>query len=161
MVEDTNDTGGGRAAATGATAAGGDYPRLARDDASRVLTGACGGLGRYTGIDPVVYRVAFGVLAFAQGQGVVLYIAAALLMPSAPGATAPAERLLRRWFDATGVLTILGGLLVASTLFAVPGGFDTNAITALVVAALAAATAHARGVRFKAALRGAPERLAG
>ncbi|WP_233617983.1 PspC domain-containing protein, partial [Actinomadura sp. WAC 06369] len=162
MVDEANDTGGGGVAAdAGATAARGDYPRLARDGRSRVLAGVCGGLGRYTGIDPVVYRVAFGLFAFVQGQGIVLYVAAALVMPSVPHATAPAERVLRRWFDAAGVLTILGGLLALSALLVVTSGIDMDATTAVVFTALAAATAHARGVRYKEAGRRVPERLAG
>ncbi|WP_143220451.1 PspC domain-containing protein, partial [Actinomadura sp. CNU-125] len=138
MVEEANDTAGG--AAAGATAARGGYPRLARDEQNRVITGVCGGLGRCTGIDPVVFRVAFAVFAFVQGQGLFLYIAAILLMPSAPHATAPAERVLRRWFDTAGVLTILGGLLAASTLAVVSSGLDMGATTAVIFAALAAAT---------------------
>ncbi|WP_176611444.1 PspC domain-containing protein [Actinomadura sp. WMMB 499] len=154
MVEEANGT-------AGATAAGGGYPRLARDADNRVLTGVCGGLGRCTGIDPVVFRVAFGLYAFVQGQGVLLYVAAALLMPAAPHATAVAERVLHRWFDTAGVLTILGGLLAASTLLVVTTGLDMDATTAVVFAALAAATAHARGVRFRTAARRVPERIAG
>ncbi|MBE1533605.1 PspC domain-containing protein [Actinomadura algeriensis] len=165
MVEEANDTAGGSTATAtggaGATAARGGYPRLARDERSRVLTGVCGGLGRCTGIDPVVFRVAFGLFTFVQGQGVLLYVAALLLMPAAPHATAPAERALRRWFDPAGVLTILGGLLAASTLLVVSSGLDMGATTAVIFAALAAATAHARGVRFKEAVRRVPERIAG
>src|SRR4051794_14947801 len=37
--------------------------RLTRSTDDKVLSGLCGGLGRYFGLDPVIFRVAFVVLA--------------------------------------------------------------------------------------------------
>jgi phage shock protein C len=53
--------------------------RRTRDD--RVLGGVCGGLGRYFGIDPVLLRIAFVVLAIAGGGGIVVYVVAWILIP--------------------------------------------------------------------------------
>jgi len=44
----------------------------------------CGGLGERFDIDPVLFRVAFILLALACGLGIILYIALWLLIPRAP-----------------------------------------------------------------------------
>ncbi|WP_165958983.1 PspC domain-containing protein [Actinomadura sp. KC345] len=141
--------------------AAGGYERLARDAERRVLVGVCTGLGRYTGIDPVVYRVGFGLLVLAHGQGVILYVAAALLMPASPGETSLAEQLFKRWFDAAAVMTILGALLCAGVVFSLFGGVPTDAIAVLVLFGLVMLVAHSRGVNLVGAARSVPERLAG
>jgi phage shock protein C len=53
--------------------------RRSRDD--RVIGGVCGGLGRYLGIDPVVVRIAFVVLALGLGSGIFVYLIAFLVIP--------------------------------------------------------------------------------
>lgn len=55
--------------------------RLRRSVDDRVLAGVCGGLGRQTGVDPLLFRIGFVALVFAAGTGVVLYVLLALLMP--------------------------------------------------------------------------------
>lgn len=41
----------------------------------------CAGLGRYLGVDPVLLRIAFVVLAIAGGGGVLLYLVSWILIP--------------------------------------------------------------------------------
>ncbi|WP_021599729.1 PspC domain-containing protein [Actinomadura welshii] len=137
------------------------YRRLTRDADRRLIAGVCTGLGRYTGIDPVVFRVGFAVLVLAHGQGVCLYIAAALLMPASPEESSLAEQLFKRWFDAQGVLSILGALLCAGVVFSVVGGVSTDAIALLVVFGLVLLVAHSRGVDLVSAARTVPERITG
>jgi phage shock protein PspC (stress-responsive transcriptional regulator) len=139
----------------------GKHRRLARDPERRVLAGVCTGLGRYTGIDPVVFRVGFGLLVLAHGQGVFLYIVAALLMPSSPGESSPAERAFRRWFDAPAVLSALGALLCVGVALSLFGGVSTDSIAVLVVFGLVMLVAHGRGVDLVGAARSIPERFAG
>ncbi|XRQ05964.1 PspC domain-containing protein [Actinomadura welshii] len=146
---------------SGTAGSTGGYERLARDAERRLLTGVCAGLGRYTGIDPVVFRVGFGLLVLAHGQGVFLYIAAVLLMPASPGESSLAEQFFKRWFDAAAVLTIIGALLCAGVVFSVFGGAPTDAIAVLVVFGLVLLVAHSRGVDLVAAARSVPERLSG
>ena len=50
-----------------------------RDD--RIIGGVAGGLGRYFGIDPVIFRIGFFASLFLGGAGIALYIAAWLLIP--------------------------------------------------------------------------------
>lgn len=48
---------------------------------NRMLLGVAGGLAEYFRIDPVIVRVIFILLVFANGIGVLLYVLLALLMP--------------------------------------------------------------------------------
>ncbi|MEV4256431.1 PspC domain-containing protein [Spirillospora sp. NPDC049652] len=140
----------------------GGLPRLARRTEGRFLAGVCSGLGARTGVDPVVFRVGFGVLTLAHGQGILLYILAALFMPDRPEGMSAAERLFHRRFDASGVLTVLGLLLGASVLLSVIGsGVSTDAVAVLTVFGLVLLVAHARGVNLVDVARTLPERLAG
>jgi signal transduction histidine kinase/phage shock protein PspC (stress-responsive transcriptional regulator) len=50
-----------------------------RSSTDRVLTGVAGGIGERLQIDPVVVRLAFVILTFAGGVGVLLYVTAALV----------------------------------------------------------------------------------
>lgn len=59
-----------------------EQPRvLRRSRDERVIGGVCGGLGRYLGVDPVLLRIAFVVLAIAAGSGVLLYVVSWILIP--------------------------------------------------------------------------------
>ncbi len=57
--------------------------RLRRSRTDRVIAGVCGGMGRHFGVDPVILRIAFVVLALVGGSGVLLYLLAWLLIPYA------------------------------------------------------------------------------
>ena len=54
---------------------------LRRSRTDRVIAGVCGGVGRYLGVDPVLIRVAFVVLAILGGGGILLYILGWILIP--------------------------------------------------------------------------------
>ena len=57
--------------------------RLTRRREGKVIAGVASGLGAYTGIDPVAFRIGFVVLALLSGVGLVVYLAAILIMPMA------------------------------------------------------------------------------
>jgi phage shock protein PspC (stress-responsive transcriptional regulator) len=57
--------------------------RLTRSTTDRMIAGVCGGLGEYTGIDPVIFRVVFAVATIMGGAGLIAYIVAWLVMPEA------------------------------------------------------------------------------
>jgi phage shock protein PspC (stress-responsive transcriptional regulator) len=61
---------------------------LTRDPARAVLGGVAAGFGRHLDVDPVLVRVAFVVLAFANGLGVLLYLACWALVPREGAAAA-------------------------------------------------------------------------
>jgi len=55
--------------------------RLVRVDEGRWLGGVAAGLGRYFDVNPLIYRIAFAALALAGGTGLLLYLAAYLVIP--------------------------------------------------------------------------------
>jgi phage shock protein PspC (stress-responsive transcriptional regulator) len=56
--------------------------RMTRPRDDRVIAGVCSGLGRYFNVDPVLFRVAAVALIFFGGAGLILYVAAVLLIPN-------------------------------------------------------------------------------
>jgi phage shock protein PspC (stress-responsive transcriptional regulator) len=95
--------------------------RLTRSRDDRVVAGVAAGFARYFGIDPVFTRIAAVALAFVGGAGLLLYLAALLLMPSDEGPAiveASGERRNR-------ALVIAGvvGLLLVAWPFLLGGGF--------------------------------------
>jgi phage shock protein PspC (stress-responsive transcriptional regulator) len=66
------------------------YKQLRRPLDDRVVAGVCSGIGRYFGIDPVLIRVTFALLAAVTwGTMLLAYPVAWFLMPEEP-APAPA-----------------------------------------------------------------------
>src|SRR5438046_10074386 len=55
--------------------------RLTRPHDGRWVGGVAAGLGEYFDLNPAIYRIAFVALALAGGTGVLLYIAAWLVIP--------------------------------------------------------------------------------
>jgi phage shock protein PspC (stress-responsive transcriptional regulator) len=55
--------------------------RLQRSRSDRMVAGVCGGLARYFEIHPAFYRVGFVVLTLLGGAGILIYAAAALVIP--------------------------------------------------------------------------------
>jgi phage shock protein PspC (stress-responsive transcriptional regulator) len=55
--------------------------RLTRARDGRWLAGVCSGLGRYFDLNPMIYRIGFAALSLAGGTGILLYVAAWLVMP--------------------------------------------------------------------------------
>jgi phage shock protein PspC (stress-responsive transcriptional regulator) len=95
--------------------------RLTRARTDRVVGGVCGGLGRYFNVDPIFFRIGAVALIFAGGAGLLLYLAALLLVPG-EGDSAPAvpgaQGRNRGWVIA-GVVV----LLLFSLPFLIGGGF--------------------------------------
>ena len=62
-------------------------PRLVRRCEGRLIAGVAAGIADHLGLDPLFVRLAFVVLAVGGGSGVLVYLAAWLLMPA--GTTDP------------------------------------------------------------------------
>ncbi|HII00658.1 TPA: PspC domain-containing protein [Methanosarcinaceae archaeon] len=58
---------------------------LAKSKSNKMIFGVCGGIGEYFGIDPTLIRLAFVLLAFLNGIGIVIYIILVVIMPSESG----------------------------------------------------------------------------
>src|SRR6266508_4483708 len=70
--------------------------RLERSSSSRVLAGVSGGLGRYFDLNPALFRLGFVVLTLLGGAGVLVYLAAVLIMPEEGKEQSIAEAALAR-----------------------------------------------------------------
>jgi phage shock protein PspC (stress-responsive transcriptional regulator) len=126
-----------------------------------MLTGVCAGLGRYTGIDPVLFRVGFAVFVLGSGIGVFLYIAAYLLMRNPDGSPGHIERWTRRLFEPETVMALLTAVCAFGLMINLLGGIGKGVVVVGTVMAIALLTAHARGVDVLAMLRSLPEVITG
>ena len=90
--------------------------RLVRVDDGRWLGGVAAGLGRYFDVNPLIYRIAFAVLAFAGGTGILLYLAAWLVMPGEARDESVAVQALREHRERPWLLLGVGLLLLSSVL---------------------------------------------
>lgn len=64
-------------------------PRLTRSRTDRMIGGVCGGLGLYFGIDPVIVRLIFVVLAFTTFLTPLIYPILWIVMPESATPTMP------------------------------------------------------------------------
>src|SRR5215211_4581581 len=85
------------------------------------LTGLCGGLARYWGIDPTLVRVGAAMLALSGGIGVVLYLAGWLLIPQDGKTQARADELfgpqVRRWSKEVWLAIVVIATVIAFAIF--------------------------------------------
>jgi phage shock protein PspC (stress-responsive transcriptional regulator) len=131
--------------------------RRSRDD--RLIAGVAGGLGRYFELPPIFFRVAFVVLALFGGAGILLYVAAALVMPDEGRGESIVEEALRRhrdrpWLLVGVALVAIAGLsIIAQARFWPNSGF---AWTLLLLGAIAILWSQRREERIAPTAEGAP-----
>lgn len=118
-----------------------DIRNLRRSTNDRVIAGVCAGLGRYTGLDPVIFRIALGVLAVFGGAGLVLYAVAWLVVPDDTTNQSEAQRLLHGRGSLFTVVAAGIGIIGALILFDVldrgwPGPLPAVLILAVLIALL-------------------------
>jgi phage shock protein PspC (stress-responsive transcriptional regulator) len=97
--------------------------RLERPTDGGILAGVSAGLGRYFDITPTVFRLAFVVLTLLGGAGILVYIAAALVMPREGEEQSFAERALVQRREHPWRLVALG--LIAIAILSVLSQADT------------------------------------
>lgn len=56
--------------------------QLTKSLSDKKLTGVCGGIAEYFNIDPIIVRIAFIILVFGYGVGLLAYILLAILLPA-------------------------------------------------------------------------------
>lgn len=103
--------------------------RLERPSSGRVLAGVCAGLGRYFDLSPTFYRLGFVVLTLLGGAGILVYLAAVLVIPlegkrDSIAAEALAGRREKPW-PLVGIALVgaaLAVLLARATLWPVASG---------------------------------------
>jgi len=89
---------------------------LQRSRSDRMLAGVSGGLARYFEIHPAIFRVGFVVLTLLGGAGILIYAAAALVMPDEGKEDSIATAALRNRRDRPWPLIGLGLLAVAGAI---------------------------------------------
>jgi phage shock protein PspC (stress-responsive transcriptional regulator) len=106
-------------------------PRLQRHTGTAVLGGVCAGLGRHLRVDPVLIRIAFIVLAFTGGVGILGYFVAWIAIPGDDGGNAGEE--MRRaargaptWLQVVAVVVV--ALFVAGQLDGTPSALAWAAV---------------------------------
>ena len=70
--------------------------RLYRSDTDKLIGGVCGGLGEYLGLDPLIMRIAFAVLAMISGIGLAVYILMWLFIPLAHTGSVTQDEVVRQ-----------------------------------------------------------------
>ena len=55
--------------------------KLCKSSSDRYICGVCGGIAQYIGVDSTVVRLVFAGLSILGGSGILLYLAAAFIMP--------------------------------------------------------------------------------
>jgi phage shock protein PspC (stress-responsive transcriptional regulator) len=133
--------------------------RLRRSSSDRVLVGVAGGLGRYFGVDAVIFRIGFVLSLFFGGLGALAYLLLALFVPT-DGDPDRAQRLGARlhrmgfWrglgIAAVAALAVAGLFaLAAGGAFAVALGWGVPvAIGVILAGAVLALTAFRGGARW-------------
>src|SRR5690349_7114421 len=103
-------------------------PRLTRSRSDRMVAGVSGGLARYFDIHPAVFRVGFVVLTLLGGAGILIYAAAALVMPDEGKDDSVATAALRNRRDrpwpliGVGLLAVAGAILLSRISLSLNGG---------------------------------------
>jgi phage shock protein PspC (stress-responsive transcriptional regulator) len=87
--------------------------RLERTQSPRIFAGVAGGLGRYFGLSPAVFRLGLIVLTLLGGAGILVYLAAVLVIPEEGSDQSFAEKALAERHDRPWPLIGLGLVGVA------------------------------------------------
>jgi len=122
--------------------------RRSRDD--RMIGGVCGGLGRYVGIDPIIFRIVLAALAIFGGVGLLLYALAWLLIPEEGTDLSELHRLFQGHpspapIIAAVVVGVLGVITVTEVAYHRRGRFEVLLIVVAVIAVIAMSS-RSRGV---------------
>lgn len=56
--------------------------KLHKSSSQKMVAGVCGGIAEYFSIDPTLVRLGFVALSFMLGGGLLVYIIAAIVMPT-------------------------------------------------------------------------------
>ncbi|MCX4512726.1 PspC domain-containing protein [Streptomyces sp. NBC_01619] len=112
---------------------------LRRSPRHKVVGGVCGGLGRYCDIDPVIFRIAIGVLSVTGGIGLIFYGFAWLLIPLEGEEENEARRALSGRVDGPALVAVLVALLGCGLFLSMLGNGGTLAFSALLSLTVAGA----------------------
>jgi phage shock protein PspC (stress-responsive transcriptional regulator) len=145
MTEETSSAAPGAGPAAGATGtatdpgptpAGGPPPpppyarpplsQLRRSRTDRHISGVSGGLGRFLGVDPLIVRILFVVLALFGGTGILLYALGWLLIPEEGQEESEGQRLFNGRSQSKTSTVIALIVVIVLTIAAVGALLDTG-----------------------------------
>ena len=131
------------------------YPPLTdlrRSRTDRHVAGVSGGLGRYAGIDPLIFRILFVVLTVFGGSGILLYALGWLLVPEEGETESEGQRLMNgRSSRSKGSILALIVVVVAGVVAigaTVNSGWGIGGLGVLAVIGLAAVLLLRNGHRY-------------
>jgi phage shock protein PspC (stress-responsive transcriptional regulator) len=107
---------------------------LVRPRQGRYVAGVCAAIGRATNTDPVLWRVLLAVLGFFGGIGILVYLAAWLVIPAEGDTASPVESVLGRGRSSMSPVTVIVLGVLAAVMF---GLIVTNGFRAAVLGAAA------------------------
>jgi phage shock protein PspC (stress-responsive transcriptional regulator) len=121
-------------------------PPLRRTEGDdKVIAGVAGGIARTLGIDPILVRVAFVVLAIFGGSGILLYLAGWIFIPDESDTDPAGARFFRDTNPLVVAAVVVVGVIVVGPLFAWGMwdhnlGFGGTVLLLLVIAGVIALT---------------------
>lgn len=101
--------------------------RLERSTSDSMLAGVAGGLGRYFELNPAVFRLGFVILTLLGGAGILVYLAAVLVIPVEGNEQSIAAQVLAERRDRPWPVVGLGLAGVALVLLLSRGGIAVGA----------------------------------
>ncbi|GAB2588198.1 PspC domain-containing protein [Microlunatus antarcticus] len=111
------------------------FSTVQRSAGDTKLAGVCGGVAERWGLDPVLVRVGFVLLALTGGVGVVLYLAAWLLLPVAGTQRAAVDDLLggaaARWPRELWIALVVVACIISFGIFGAVSPFGVAPALAL------------------------------
>ncbi|WP_422743736.1 PspC domain-containing protein [Micromonospora sp. WMMD754] len=108
---------------------------LVRPREGRYLAGVCAAIGRATNTDPVLWRVLLAVLGFFGGIGILVYVAAWLIIPGEGDTASPVESMLGRGRSSMSPITVivLGLVVAVGFAYVVTDGFRAILLGAVIL----------------------------
>ncbi len=90
--------------------------KLYRSRSDRYIAGVCGGIAEYFNIDSNLVRILFILSVFLGGAGLILYLAAVIIVPENPAESVPARSSSNSTVFWGLVLVVLGTVLLLRQL---------------------------------------------
>lgn len=112
---------------------------LTRSPHRKIIGGVCTGLGRYFGVDPVIFRVVLTVLALTGGVGLISYGIGWLLIPMDGEEETGARRLLSGRIEGGSMSAVLCALVGSGLFLSTIDNGNTQAFSFCVIGAVVAA----------------------
>ncbi len=96
--------------------------RLYKSSSNRIISGVCGGVGEYFGINPVTVRVIWILAVLFLGTGILAYLAAMILIPK--NKNDKSVENYKNAKPAIGLILILFGVILLSQEYWMPFSWD-------------------------------------